>query len=468
MITIYEPPENVAKIISTAKIKKNVRYCLSHHVVVQKADAGTLLYHTLTCALLLLDETEEKLLSFLPCTLSEELHDLAAMRFLVPEDSDELSYCDQLKHILKMTANETDAITSYTIFTTSDCNARCFYCFELGKSRIPMSGETAKAAVDYITAHCKGKPVKLRWFGGEPLFNLPAIDTIVAGMNENGISYTSSMVSNGYLFDEALVKRAKDEWRLNKIQITLDGTEEIYNRRKAYIYREGSAYQRVIRNIGLLLESGIHVDIRLNLDMRNSADLTALVDKLAERFPNQKKLNVYNHVIFENPGESRSAEQRRALYQVSDALTEHIHKRGLGSQGGVLHNLRLNHCMADSDTAVTITPEGRLGRCEHYFENEEMFGSLRTDETDATVTADWKVTYLPFPECRDCFYYPRCFRLKKCPNSREYCDAEQREEHRKHIRRQMLNSYEKWKSKNPTEEHDDVNCEGEQENETEI
>lgn len=458
MITIYEPARAVAKLTKSARFKPDTAYVMSPQVVQQHINEGVLLYHTLICALLLLDKKEAEKLAELPGKAPEELKDLVALRFLVPENSDEMTYCDQLKRILKMMDRKDDGITSYTIFTTTDCNARCFYCFELGRSRIPMSEETANATADYILSHCKGKPVKFCWFGGEPLFNTIPIDTITKRMNAEGIPYTSTMISNGYLFDEEFVRRAKDEWNLKRIQITLDGTEEIYNRRKAYIYRNGSAYRRVMKNIGLLIDADIRVNIRLNLDENNYDDLHALVDELAERFPCRKNLNVYNRIIYEKPGESRSLEQRHALYQASDALTDHIYLLGLGNQGGVSRKLKLNHCMADSDTSITVTPEGRLGKCEHYSEKEEMFGDVLSEEIDGAVIESWKEKHSAFPECRDCFYYPKCFQLKKCSEKKPYCDPEYREQRKKVLMRQMMNSYEKWKAKTQTEEQDNIDC----------
>ena len=406
MITICESIENIEKIIAATKIRQNEVYCLSSQCVMQKTDDGVLLYHTLTCALLLLDEHEAALLNALPGQIPEGLETLATGRFLVPVEADEPTYCEQLRRILAMTQKKEDAITSYTIFTTTDCNARCFYCFELGKSRIPMTDSTAKKIGEYITAHCKGKPVRLHWFGGEPLMGMNAIDIILAELKKNNISYSSIMTSNGYLFDEELVGKAKDEWKLKRIQITLDGTEEIYNRRKAYIYCEGSAYRRVLKNIGLLLDAGIHVQIRLNLDMNNQDELYKLVNELADTFGARENLSVYNYIIFEKTGENRSAEQRKELYQASAALTEHIRRCGLAKAEGVPRDFKLNCDMADNDACVTVTPEGRLGKCEHFSETEEMWGSIWSEEKDEAVIASWKERYPALPECKSCFCYP--------------------------------------------------------------
>lgn len=61
-----------------------------------------------------------------------------------------------------------------------------------------------------------------------------------------------------YLFDGATVEQAVSHWKLKSVQITLDGTEEIYNRSKAFIYKDGkSPYQVVLANIQRLLDAGV-------------------------------------------------------------------------------------------------------------------------------------------------------------------------------------------------------------------
>ena len=92
-----------------------------------------------------------------------------------------------------------------------------------------MDRETADRVISYIKEHCGGQQVKLSWFGGEPLVNHKVIDQICNGLRNDGIPYESRMISNAYLFDDTIVAKAADLWNLKNIQITLDGTEVVYN-----------------------------------------------------------------------------------------------------------------------------------------------------------------------------------------------------------------------------------------------
>ena len=142
--------------------KKLQLYCLRIPL-----EHGTLLFNLLTRTMCLLKE-EEWQNRFENEYFNEHL-------FFVPEEANEKEYADLVRWVLETRQKKSKHITGYTIFPTTDCNARCFYCFELGRDRVPMSKETAEKAADYIKAHCGGEKIKLNWFGGEPLYNQEAI-----------------------------------------------------------------------------------------------------------------------------------------------------------------------------------------------------------------------------------------------------------------------------------------------------
>ena len=106
-----------------------------------------------------------------------------------------------------------------------------------------MTEGMARRVADYIIHHYNGEKLTLHWFGGEPLYNKPVITQICLLLKEAGVEYSSQMISNGYLIDDEITREAKTLWNLKKIQITLDGTEKIYNQIKAYIYKDINAYQ---------------------------------------------------------------------------------------------------------------------------------------------------------------------------------------------------------------------------------
>ena len=229
MQIISPASEAVLKILKQFK-GNSEKVRLLHYCVETPIEAGVLLFNTLTRELLLLSQDEYARL--------EEQEYLKEHWFLIPEDAKEKEYADLVKWVLTTRQKKTTAIKGYTIFPTTDCNARCFYCFELGRTRIPMCLDVALKTVRYIKEHCCGEKVSISWFGGEPLFNQAAIETICDGLRNENVEFRSTMVSNGYLFDADTVQKAVSDWNLQRVQVTLDGTEQVYNKTKAFVYKQ--------------------------------------------------------------------------------------------------------------------------------------------------------------------------------------------------------------------------------------
>lgn len=444
MDIISEASESVLKILNRfLKVDGCTRwlqYCV--HTPVEE---GMLVCNLLTRELVLLSQEEYNRFA--------EIDYLKEHWFVVPEGAKEKEYADFVKWLLSTRVPKSKEITGYTIFTTTDCNARCFYCFELGRSRIPMSCETAEKVVQYIKAHCGEKEVHISWFGGEPLFNLPAIETICAGLKKENVVFTSKMVSNGYLFDDATVQKAVNDWKLKRVQITLDGTEKVYNKIKAYIYNDSNPYEIVMDNIGKLINAGIYVSIRLNMDLYNAEDLLSLAEELAERFGGRRGISVYAHHLFKSDtpmAELYSNEELEKRDAAMQRLNNCLERNGLLSMGGIPKHIKLNHCKADSGRSVTILPDGNIGLCEHFTEGE-FIGHIDREGFDAATIARWKETVPEIPECATCFYFLDCVKLKKCSNT-SVCYQQFRQDKLRGFQRAMVGEFRRWQTNAAPEE----------------
>ena len=399
---------------------------------------GVLIFNMLTRELILLDQKE-----YAQYTELEYLH---KHWFLISENVKEKDLADYLRFVLANRQTNDPEITSYTIFTTTDCNARCFYCFELGGSHVTMSPETAEKVVRYIKIHSGDKKVNIGWFGGEPLLNTKAIDTIAQGLQREGIKFSSHMISNGYLFDADTIYKAVSSWKLNKVQITLDGTESIYNRIKAYTYQNTNPFEIVMNNISCLLDANIRVSIRLNIGLHNAEDLLLLANELSYRFRGMTGISVYTHYLFRrniSDAQLYSDEKWESLEIAMQQLNDALEIYGLLPHKGIPKNIKFNHCMADSGSAITILPDGHVGLCEHYTDSE-FVGHIDQGYIDATMAESWKEKMPEIPECAGCFYYLDCIRLKKCHNTRE-CHEVFRRQRLTSVRKAMQYEYVEWK-----------------------
>lgn len=445
MKCIYKKTNYVDTILGKQSCFNEKRYRLLSFCVLKKCQSETLLYNNLTKKMVSLTDEEVEALNQLPSYQNQTLSPLIEEWFLVPDDNDDLKLSDQIFATATL-LNQKRGITSYTILTTTDCNARCFYCYEFGVARRNMTEQTARDIADYIEKHFEGNTVGLSWFGGEPLLNNKVIDIITNSLKEKNIIFLSRMTSNGYLFNSNLIEKAIKQWNLKEVQITLDGTEKVYNRVKAYIYKDGSnPFDIVLKNINELLMNKIRVNIRLNVTQENANDLNCLIDLLAEKFAGNKHLKVYSSLLFDYDGARPDAITNKLMEEYI-SLEKHLYDKSLSKSSLDDFSSHFRGCMADSDSAVVIAPNGELGKCEHFSEGQNMFGSIYSDIKNTEVYNMWKKRTIT-EACKTCVGYPGCGGLGKCPNFTGKCDLVEKRIMRFRLEIAMQNAYNEYLEK---------------------
>lgn len=413
------------------------KYALIPYMVHIPIDEGVLLFNVFTREIIWLSIEEWVQISESKVE-SPVKKRLVEHWYLIPDDIDHKSlvYAFNRCHAMKF-GNKPGKLKLCTIFTTTECNARCSYCYEAGCSKRSMTKETALDVAKFIESHSDPN-VHLKWFGGEPLCNPEVIDTISGYLQGKGIAYDASMVSNGYLIDQQDSGKIKNLWRLNRVQITLDGTQDVYNRTKKYIM-PGNAFEKVLKNIEYLLSLDIKVNIRLNLSLDNYLDLSALTDALQEQFKVYSRLiNVYAHPLFDGETFHPTTSEKKKLYDEYISLQNHINKTDIGCSVGI-PRIRHTQCMADDGKSTVILPGGELSLCEHHCD-DEFYGTIYSENYDQNMIQSWSEPAEELQECEACFYYPVCIRLKKCP-AKATCDSEHRKLIKNKVHAIMLTAY---------------------------
>ncbi|MBQ6892852.1 MAG: 4Fe-4S cluster-binding domain-containing protein, partial [Clostridia bacterium] len=223
-----------SKLVGKQTFESNVKYRPITYLVFAEEDGNNIVYNTFTNMLLQIDTEQKAILKGESYSDSKQIKYFVENWFLVPKDNDDYELCEQTRALVSFVSSVGNPkYDKYTILTTTDCNARCFYCYQIGRdnSRMPMTAKTAEAVAEFIIRNSgTDHPVFITWFGGEPLYNDSVIDLISDRLRESGVKFGSSMISNGYLLTKEIVDRAKSKWNLGSIQIPIDGTEEVYNR----------------------------------------------------------------------------------------------------------------------------------------------------------------------------------------------------------------------------------------------
>ena len=343
--------------------------------------------------------------------------------YLVPTEHDDQQLVDECRAVLTLMDSWPKKIHSFYIFTTLDCNARCFYCFEKRMAGSDMTIETASRASEYIQEQAGEELIKLMWFGGEPLFNYSVIDFITRELKEKNLQFESNMISNGLLFDSKLVERAKNLWNLKNVQITLDGTRQIYKRVKAYVTDIKDPFERVLQNIKMLLKAGIGVKIRLNIGLHNYADMQELVDFLCTEFENQDNLYVYVTPLYEISKYTK--DKRECIYDILDDLSRKLNQAfGKKEKKSFFDQIANGSCMASGREAVTILPDGKVGICPDLAD-DVLLGDVYTKKLDVGVRERFGRRFYREDKCSTCPLYPNCYIVNGCPHkdAEEGCDS---------------------------------------------
>ena len=441
MKTILPAMEDAAQLWGYPKPKDKV-YRLMKYILQVDVEDGLLLHNCVTRQLIHLSKEEAEQLSGLPAQPSETMQGLIENHFLVPEDFDEFKSVNQLRKICQ--ARQTsDVINRYIILPTTFCNARCFYCYESDYPHVHMTEETASKLIEYIAEHRKDKTVRLSWFGGEPLVGIARIDQISQGLKDRDIPFTASMISNGYLFDEEIIERSVKLWNLKKVQITLDGTEEVYNRVKAYVNPKDNPFEHVLKNIDLLSKKGVHVNIRLNVDFYNKDDILTLIEDLGKRYSGNEHIAVYLNMLFNDQGFDpvhHSQDEMVHLHYLIDEYTDRLKELKLGYERRKIPYLQVEQCMADDPHSVEIQPDGSFCRCEHENVNDS-YGNMDEGILDPQKPLTWRKTIQQTDYCPECPFYPSCYLLEKCMNSQFPCVESLRLNSQKHICENLRSIY---------------------------
>jgi uncharacterized protein len=211
------------------------------------------------------------------------------------------------------------------------CNFACAYCYQdqyLSDSGT-ISNEVIDAFFDYITTEFLSRRKYITVFGGEPLLGSPAqkktISYIITKANEAGLDI--SFVTNGYSLLEYIDIFSLANIR--EIQVTLDGTEDIHNKRR--FLKDGSpTFQKIVDGIDICLKNKININLRLVADKENIDNLPEFarfaIDKgwtKSSYFKTQIGRNYELHHCQSSPDKLFS---RLSLYRkIYDLIQDHPH-----------------------------------------------------------------------------------------------------------------------------------------------
>lgn len=310
-------------------------------------------------------------------------------------------------------------VKTYTILPTTACNARCVYCYEQGMKVATMSEATADKVIDFIIKTKRSDEITLCWFGGEPLVAANIINRICTGLNENGVSFKSRIVTNASLFTPEVLDTAVNDWHLKRAQVSVDGSKADYEARKLFCSPKIHNYEYLLKTIGIMLDAGLEVTLRCNFDQGNIEGMYSFWEDINNLYGASDKLRVYSSMLFQAQKEPSCIDLHKRYLE----LRTEAAKKGMKFLrfNGSECKMKTNFCMADSDgKCIVIGPDGNLYNCEHLPGNTSCASIF---DEDIKLGSDPRASLEADDKCRECPFLPECTPFCKhgCPDCFEYC-----------------------------------------------
>lgn len=368
----------------------------SQYNIVKSYDKTYIIYNTLFNSMITISETEYQ--QYLEIRFSELnlIGNLVDNGFLIPNFVDEYQYYAYYQDALK---NVYHATEHYTVALTSKCNARCVYCYEEGIKQFDMSEETADRLAQVLCS--SEKPIDITWFGGEPLLKTDLIERITNQLKANHKDFQAEIITNGSLLTDDILAKFPD-WNIQWVQISIDGMEEEYLRRKCYYTPQPGIFDQLVENIGKLIDHEIPVDIRLNMDGKNADDCIKVTEYLQNKYPNNSYLNVYPAFLSGTECNKVTTSERARHF-------EKVYDRYPPQQNLLSEIPKINACFFSQAHAFVIDTDGSILCCDRDVGKRKTKLSTVYD-ISSFETLDKPEHLIPAirERCKKCVYYPKC------------------------------------------------------------
>lgn len=305
-------------------------------------------------------------------------------------------------------------VIKITFITSLMCNLRCDYCYEEHKTDRFKKEDYDKAIKQILEKDYK--LVCLDWFGGEPLLCLSDIEYVTKKVLEKypADKVSGSMTTNGTLLTPRVLAKLIN-LRINKFQITIDGTQENHDSHRKYIDGSGS-FKTIMNNLRSmkLSEFDFTVIIRINVD--KNTDIDSILSYLQNTFGDDSRFYV-TMIPISNWGCNLDVDQlvdRTTFTAKATKLIKAYKLQNYSFKNLIKGNMMCNYRIKNM---YLFRPDGVLTDCTVNFDDVNL-GNCN----NLTSSNNKKLTK---PLCRkkSCPLYPICFGFvcKNKSGNDKYC-----------------------------------------------
>jgi uncharacterized protein len=209
-----------------------------------------------------------------PGSGKEIVNELTEKGYLI-EETDEIRLY-RSRYLDFIDSRDRDEIQIFFV-TNYSCNFACTYCYQdqYNNPHLELSNEIIDAFFKYVRTEFAGRKKYITVFGGEPLLGNPKQKRLISHLlkKSSESNLEISFVTNGYSLEEYtdIFKTGN----IREVQVTLDGTEAVHNKRRFLKSGEGT-FSKIVKGIDSCLENHIDINLRMVADKENITDLPYL------------------------------------------------------------------------------------------------------------------------------------------------------------------------------------------------
>lgn len=179
------------------------------------------------------------------------------------------------------------------IHVSNDCNLRCTYCYAAGGAygshRSIVSLDMVEKALDRFYGYFD-EIRNLQIFGGEPLFNMPAIRFICEytekKFEERGVRTNIGIVTNGTLITDEFISLVK-KYNIN-VTVSYDGNRKVNDFTRPFVGGKGSTESILTKAQKMYKETNQPTTIEVTYTQHHieqKVDIMDVLNELHELFP---------------------------------------------------------------------------------------------------------------------------------------------------------------------------------------
>jgi uncharacterized protein len=202
------------------------------------------------------------------------LDELSEKGYLADESAENAEY--RRKYLDFLDSRENEEIQIFFV-TNYSCNFSCSYCYQdqYNNPGKELNTEIIDAFFEHVRKTFSKRKKYITIFGGEPLLNSADQRGKIEYIIEKAVSENLKLclVTNGYFLEEYIPLLKKAEIR--EIQVTLDGTADVHNKRR-HLRNGAGTFEKVVRGIDSCLANGLSINLRIVVDRDNIGNLPEL------------------------------------------------------------------------------------------------------------------------------------------------------------------------------------------------